>query len=401
MEDEALVQRCCALLIDWCAAVRRPLPWRLSPTPYHVWVSEIMLQQTRIEAVIPYYARFLEALPDVAALAEAEEDRLLKLWEGLGYYSRARNLQKAARRVMADFGGELPRSAKELRSLPGIGAYTAGAIASIAWGEPEPAVDGNVLRVMTRVLACPDDVLLPKTREHVAALLRGCYPRGERAGLLTEGIMELGETVCLPPEGAADRGADGPATGLRRALCRAEAGGKGPSRGALGVSESRRRAGRGAGRGGDQSPRRGAPVHHPLRGGKARLHPCGVAHAGLSRRAQSGSARLSLENPGGDRRRVPHPDRPAVLSEEAVKKVDGHRRGRPPGRPLRYSQNKKKAFGEKVHTMVRICRRLILFYDFFAGRSRTPAPTGLISDCLNRTGFLTVAFARKGITLSP
>ena len=217
MEDEALVQRCCALLIDWCAAVRRPLPWRLSPTPHHVWVSEIMLQQTRIEAVIPYYARFLEALPDVAALAEAEEDRLLKLWEGLGYYSRARNLQKAARRVMADFGGDLPRSAKELRSLPGIGAYTAGAIASIAWGEPEPAVDGNVLRVMTRVLACPDDVLLPKTREHVAALLRGCYPRGERAGLLTEGIMELGETVCLP--NAAPRCERCPLRELCRANC--------------------------------------------------------------------------------------------------------------------------------------------------------------------------------------
>ena len=198
MEDEALVQACCALLIDWCAAVRRPLPWRLSPTPYHVWVSEIMLQQTRIEAVIPYYARFLEALPDIPALAAVEEDRLLKLWEGLGYYSRARNLKKAALRVVSDFDRELPRTAKELRSLPGIGAYTAGAIASIAYGEPEPAVDGNVLRVMARLLTSPDDILLPKTRETAAALLRRCYPRGERAGLLTEGIMELGETLCLP-----------------------------------------------------------------------------------------------------------------------------------------------------------------------------------------------------------
>lgn len=198
MEDEALVRACAARLIDWCAAVRRPLPWRLSPTPYHVWVSEIMLQQTRIEAVIPYYARFLEALPDIPALAAVEEDRLLKLWEGLGYYSRARNLKKAAERVMEDFGGELPRSAAQLRALPGIGAYTAGAIASIAYGEPEPAVDGNVLRVMTRVLACGDDVGLPRTRERIAELLRRCYPRGERAGLLTEGIMELGETLCLP-----------------------------------------------------------------------------------------------------------------------------------------------------------------------------------------------------------
>lgn len=198
MTDEALTKACAEKLIDWCASVRRPLPWRLSPTPYHVWASEIMLQQTRIEAVIPYYARFLEALPDIQALAKVDEDQLLKLWEGLGYYSRARNLQKAARRVMADFGGELPREAAQLKTLPGIGDYTAGAIASIAYGEPEPAVDGNVLRVMTRVLARADDIMLPKTRADIAALLRTCYPRGERAGLLTEGIMELGETVCLP-----------------------------------------------------------------------------------------------------------------------------------------------------------------------------------------------------------
>ena len=198
MDDANLIQETAARLIDWCAAVRRPLPWRLSPTPYHVWVSEIMLQQTRIEAVIPYYTRFLEALPDIPSLAAVEEDRLLKLWEGLGYYSRARNLQKAAKIVMTDFGGELPREAAKLRTLPGIGDYTAGAIAYIAYGEPEPAVDGNVLRVMTRVLACPDDILQPKTRAGIASLLRGHYPRGERAGLLTEGIMELGETVCLP-----------------------------------------------------------------------------------------------------------------------------------------------------------------------------------------------------------
>ena len=198
MDDAKLIRETTARLIDWCAEVRRPLPWRLSPTPYHVWVSEIMLQQTRIEAVIPYYARFLDALPDIPSLAAVEEDRLLKLWEGLGYYSRARNLQKAAKIVMTDFGGELPREAAKLRTLPGVGDYTAGAIASIAWGEPEPAVDGNVLRVLTRVLACPDDILQPKTRAGIASLLRGHYPRGERAGLLTEGIMELGETVCLP-----------------------------------------------------------------------------------------------------------------------------------------------------------------------------------------------------------
>ena len=198
MTDERLTRDCAEKLIAWCKTVRRPLPWRLSPTPYHVWVSEIMLQQTRIEAVIPYYARFLAALPDIRALAEVEEDKLLKLWEGLGYYSRARNLQRAARQVMADHGGELPRKASELKKLPGIGDYTAGAIASIAYGEPEPAVDGNVLRVMTRVLARADDIMQPKTRADIAALLRSCYPSGERAGLLTEGIMELGETVCLP-----------------------------------------------------------------------------------------------------------------------------------------------------------------------------------------------------------
>ena len=220
MDDAALVEACAARLIDWCAAARRELPWRLSPTPYHVWVSEIMLQQTRIEAVIPYYARFLEALPDIAALASAEEDRLLKLWEGLGYYSRARNLQKAARLVMERCGGELPREAALLRTLPGIGDYTAGAIASIAYGEPEPAVDGNVLRVMTRVLACADDIARPKTRAAVAGLLRACYPRGERAGLLTEGIMELGETVCLP--NAAPRCESCPLRELCRACARGE-----------------------------------------------------------------------------------------------------------------------------------------------------------------------------------
>ena len=198
MDDETLIQSCIPLLIDWCRAARRPLPWRTELTPYHVWVSEIMLQQTRIEAVIPYYARFLEALPDIEALAKVEEDALLKLWEGLGYYSRARNLQKAARLVMEEHGGVLPREAAALRGLPGIGDYTAGAVASIAYGEPEPAVDGNVLRVMTRLLARADDVTLPKTRADIAALLRAHYPRGEAAGLLTEGLMELGETVCLP-----------------------------------------------------------------------------------------------------------------------------------------------------------------------------------------------------------
>ena len=198
MEANERLLRAAALLTEWYASSRRALPWREAPTPYQVWISEIMLQQTRIEAVIPYYERFLRELPDIRALAEADENRLLKLWEGLGYYSRARNLQKAARQVMAAYGGELPRGAEELKKLPGIGDYTAGAIASIAYGEPEPAVDGNVLRVLSRLLALDEDIMQQKTRRRVTAQLRGIYPSGERAALLTEGIMELGETVCIP-----------------------------------------------------------------------------------------------------------------------------------------------------------------------------------------------------------
>ena len=198
MDDRDLLQNCIEAILAWYPGVRRALPWRDSPTPYRVRISEIMLQQTRIEAVIPYYARFLAELPDVAALAAVGEDRLLKLWEGLGYYSRARNLKKAAELVMDEYGGELPRTAAELKTLPGIGDYTAGAIASIAWGEPEPAVDGNVLRVLTRVLADERDIMQTKTRAAMTALLRERYPAGEAAGLLTEGLMELGETVCVP-----------------------------------------------------------------------------------------------------------------------------------------------------------------------------------------------------------
>ncbi len=220
MDDAALICACAGVLPDWCAAVRRPLPWRLDPTPYHVWVSEIMLQQTRIEAAIPYYHRFLGELPDIPALAAVEEDRLLKLWEGLGYYSRARNLRKAAGIVMAEYGGTLPREAAALRKLPGIGDYTAGAIASIAYGEPEPAVDGNVLRVTARLLARDDDIARPGTRAAVTALLRACYPRGARAGLLTEGLMELGETLCLP--NTAPRCGACPLRGLCRACLQGE-----------------------------------------------------------------------------------------------------------------------------------------------------------------------------------
>lgn len=198
-DDVTLLTDAARILTEWYGADARPLPWRDSPTPYHVWLSEIMLQQTRIEAVIPYYERFLQELPDIAALAAVEDEKLMKLWEGLGYYSRARNLKRAAAVVMNEHGGALPHTAAELRNLPGVGPYTAGAIASIAYGEPEPAVDGNVLRVVTRLLADPSDILQNATRERVTSLLRETYPAaGDGCRQLTQAWMELGERVCIP-----------------------------------------------------------------------------------------------------------------------------------------------------------------------------------------------------------
>jgi len=185
-------------IADWYAEHRRMLPWRTDNDPYHIWISEIMLQQTRIEAVIPYYHRFLTALPSVKALAEVDDELLMKLWQGLGYYSRARNLKKAAITIMSEYGGQFPTEAAQLAKLPGIGAYTAGAISSIAFGRPEPAVDGNVLRVIMRLLADDRDIMADKTRKAVSEDLRCVYPSGERAGFVTEGLMELGETICIP-----------------------------------------------------------------------------------------------------------------------------------------------------------------------------------------------------------
>ena len=182
----------------WYAQHKRDLPWRKGRDPYRIWISEIMLQQTRIEAVVPYYERFLRELPNVKTLAEVPEDRLMKLWEGLGYYSRARNLKRAAQTIMTQYSEEMPRTAEELKKLPGIGDYTAGSIASIAFGEPEPAVDGNVMRVMMRLLACGDDIMEQKNRRAVTQMLKEVYPRGEDAALLTEGLMELGERICIP-----------------------------------------------------------------------------------------------------------------------------------------------------------------------------------------------------------
>ncbi len=193
-----LLEKAVPVLLSWYREVKKPLPWRLSPTAYHVWISEIMLQQTRTSAVIPYYERFLAALPSIKALAEVDDEVLMKLWEGLGYYSRARNLKKAAQKIMSDFGGELPRTARELRTLDGIGPYTAGAIASIAFGEPRAAVDGNVLRVVMRLCACHDDIMQGTTRDKVTAALEAVYPCGKDAGEFTQALMELGETVCIP-----------------------------------------------------------------------------------------------------------------------------------------------------------------------------------------------------------
>ncbi len=185
------------LLLAWYDANKRILPWRDDPTPYRVWVSEIMLQQTRVEAVRAYYERFMAELPTLESLAEVDDERLMKLWEGLGYYSRARNLKKAARMLVEEFGGEFPRSREDLLKLPGIGEYTAGAVASIAMNLAEPAVDGNVLRVISRLTGSRADIAKPQTRDEVSAALRKIYPAG-RCGDFTQALMELGATVCLP-----------------------------------------------------------------------------------------------------------------------------------------------------------------------------------------------------------
>ena len=185
-----------SLLLPWYYANRRDLPWRKDREPYHVWLSEIMLQQTRVEAVKGYYARFLETLPTVAALSECDDDLLHKLWEGLGYYSRVRNLKKAARVVMTAHAGVFPRTHAEVLALPGIGAYTAGAICSICFGLPTPAVDGNVLRVFSRLTDDPSPIDLPATKKRVTETLSAIYPA--EAGDFTQALMELGATICGP-----------------------------------------------------------------------------------------------------------------------------------------------------------------------------------------------------------
>ncbi len=184
-------------LLEWYDAGHRELPWRRTRDPYRVWISEIMLQQTRAETAISYYERFLLCFPHVRALADAPEEDVLKAWEGLGYYSRARNLQSAARRIVSEYGGELPATSAQLRELPGIGPYTAGAIASICFGERVAAVDGNVERVVSRLWGVREDVSLPPVRRAIAAHAQSLVPP-ERTGDFTNAMMELGATVCVP-----------------------------------------------------------------------------------------------------------------------------------------------------------------------------------------------------------
>ena len=197
MEPEERLRAMEKPLLAWYRENARVLPWRESPEPYRVWISEIMLQQTRVEAVKPYFERFMRELPGVRELALAEDDRLMKLWEGLGYYSRARNLKKAAVIACENYGGELPADYGSLLKLPGIGSYTAGAIASIAFGLPEPAVDGNVLRVLSRVLASREDISRQAVKKQMENLVRSVMPR-KNPGEYNQALIETGALICVP-----------------------------------------------------------------------------------------------------------------------------------------------------------------------------------------------------------
>ncbi len=199
MQEEFDFQRIPAPLLSWYKTHKRDLAWRKNPTPYEVWVSEIMLQQTRVEAVKEYYARFIAALPTVEDLAACEEERLLKLWEGLGYYSRVRNLQKAAKIIAYEYGGEFPDEVDRLKALPGIGSYTAGAIASIAFGKRVAAVDGNVFRVAARLEENPTVISSPSYRKYLEEKLSAVYPsEGKACADFTQSLFELGALVCKP-----------------------------------------------------------------------------------------------------------------------------------------------------------------------------------------------------------
>lgn len=186
-----------SLLLEWYSTHKRDLPWRKTKDAYAIWISEIMLQQTRVEAVIDYYNRFLKEVPNLKILASLPEDRLLKLWQGLGYYSRVRNIQKTARLLVEQGKNTLPSTYEQLLQLPGIGTYTAGAIASIAYQENVPAIDGNVLRILTRILGDYDDIALPKTKAKYECQLKPYMPK-EQSGNLNQAMMELGATICIP-----------------------------------------------------------------------------------------------------------------------------------------------------------------------------------------------------------
>jgi A/G-specific adenine glycosylase len=226
MIDDFSLEQLAAPLQTWFLGHARVLPWREDPQPYYVWISEIMLQQTRVEAVKPYFERFITELPDVRSLAECDEERLLKLWEGLGYYNRARNLKAAAQQIMEDYGGVIPSEYEELLKLKGIGHYTAGAIASIAYGKPVPAVDGNVLRVISRVTGDDSDIMKQSVRTHMEEKLKELMTAGTEAKgaaeaaadapeaevavdaqasdvcvqprIFNQALMELGAIVCVP-----------------------------------------------------------------------------------------------------------------------------------------------------------------------------------------------------------
>lgn len=184
-------------LVSWYYREKRDLPWRKTTDPYLIWVSEVMLQQTRVETVIPYYERFTAKFPTMLALANAKEEELLKMWEGLGYYSRARNLQQGVKEVVESYGGSVPTTRKEISSLRGVGPYTAGAILSIAFGIPEHAVDGNVMRVLSRILLIEEDIALPRTRKTFEQAVMDLIYR-EDPSAFNQGLMELGATICIP-----------------------------------------------------------------------------------------------------------------------------------------------------------------------------------------------------------
>ena len=184
-------------LLNWYDENKRDLPWRRSKNPYHIWVSEIMLQQTRVDTVIPYYERFLDWFPTVESLATAPEERLLKAWEGLGYYSRVRNMQAAAQQIMTDFGGQFPNTYEGISSLKGIGPYTAGAISSIAFNLPEPAVDGNVMRVLARLFEVNHDIGIPSNRKIFQAMMEILIDP-ERPGDFNQALMDLGSDIEAP-----------------------------------------------------------------------------------------------------------------------------------------------------------------------------------------------------------